>query len=60
MRAKWRAIRESRLGPCLIEAINWSPAAVFFGLYVANQDLLFLSYAVAFAMWQQVRVLRRL
>ena len=57
MRQKMRAVFEGR--PYLVEAVNWSPAVMFFGLFVANENLLFLSYALAFAMWQQVKVLRR-
>jgi len=60
MRKKLRRLQETRRGQYLIEAINWSPAIVFFGLYIASENLLFLTYAMAFALWQQFKVLHRL
>lgn len=60
MRTWVRAMSEGRRGRVLIGLVNWSPAMVFFGLFVAYQDLLFFSYAVVFAMWQQFAALRRL
>ncbi len=60
MRQKLRDAFDGPRGRYLSEAVNWSPAVAGFLIFLGNSDLLFLTYAVAFAMYQQFGEMRKL
>jgi hypothetical protein len=43
--------RETARDRVLTEIFRWLPAVTFFAIYMANQNTLFMTYAIAFTLW---------
>ena len=58
MRERLRGVTQGRQGRILLEIANWLPALGAMALYVAHENLLFFTYAVAYTLWVQFRAFR--
>ncbi len=58
MRERKRGVLQGYGGRVVVEIVHWMPALAAMTLYVAKEDLLFFSYAVAYTLWMQFRAFR--
>lgn len=60
MNGRTRGVRRIISDRAITEFLRWLPAVIFFLAYVGNENVLYLSYAFAFAMWPFFKEMRGL
>lgn len=59
MRGSVYTARRAARDRVLTEFFRWLPALVFFAIYMASQNFLFFTYAMAFALWPCLKPVRK-